>query len=140
MSDEDGSDPFEELADIEGEDIENPFAELAAEAGNSEAGGAGVFDEAGAPGMEGDDFESLWAQLEEGASDPDAGTVDVEEDASVDVVSKRSFCERCQYFSEPPEVRCTHEGTEILEFVDSETVRLKNCPIVAGRRRSGKLE
>lgn len=49
-------------------------------------------------------------------------------------VSKHSFCERCEYFTGPPAVDCTHEGTEILEFVDAETVRVVDCPVVARRR------
>lgn len=46
------------------------------------------------------------------------------------VVDKRKFCQRCNYFSEPPEVSCSHEGTEIVEVVDSDHFRVRNCPIV----------
>ena len=53
------------------------------------------------------------------------------------VVSKRNFCERCRHFSEPPEVRCTNEGTEIREFVDMDHVRLYSCPIVEQRGLGG---
>jgi uncharacterized OB-fold protein len=49
-------------------------------------------------------------------------------------VSKHSYCERCEHFSTPPGVTCTNEGTEILEFMDMETVRVINCPIVEERR------
>jgi len=55
-------------------------------------------------------------------------------DTDIAEVSKHTYCERCEFFSGPPEVECSHEGTEILEFVDMETVKLSNCPIVAERR------
>lgn len=54
--------------------------------------------------------------------------------SEVDEVSKHDYCEGCEYFSEAPEIRCTHEGTEILEFVDMDHVRVSNCPIVAERK------
>ena len=48
-------------------------------------------------------------------------------------VSKHAYCERCEFLSEAPEIRCTNEGTEIVEFIDMDTVRVSNCPIVAKR-------
>ena len=58
-------------------------------------------------------------------------------------VSKHRFCETCPHFTGPPAVACTHEGTEILEFLDLETVRVVDCPIVEERRelrREGQSE
>jgi len=52
-------------------------------------------------------------------------------------VSKHRFCERCEHFSGPPETTCTYEGAEIVEFLDMETVRLVNCPVVAEYRQLG---
>ena len=49
-------------------------------------------------------------------------------------VSKHKYCERCEYFSGPPETTCTYDGAAIVEFLDMETVRLLNCPIVAEQR------
>jgi len=49
-------------------------------------------------------------------------------------VSKHSYCEQCEHFSEPPDIECLYEGTEIVEFLDMDTVRLVDCPIVAERR------
>lgn len=99
---------------------------------------AGLDDREGDP-FEEDPFEPVetetvdpdraWEQLEEGA-DP---TVEKPE-GTVTEVSKRRYCERCEYFSPPPDVSCTHEGTEILGFPDRETVRMVDCPIVAQRR------
>ncbi|WP_181686899.1 hypothetical protein [Halorhabdus salina] len=55
-------------------------------------------------------------------------------------VSKHSYCEQCDYFSDPPEVACSNEGTDIIEFVDSETVRVADCPIVAEREELADYE
>lgn len=55
-------------------------------------------------------------------------------------VSKHRYCERCEYFSDPPDVACSQEGTDIIEFVDSETVRLADCPIVAEREALADLD
>ena len=58
-------------------------------------------------------------------------------------VSKHRFCETCPHFTDPPAIACTHEGTEILEFLDLETVRVVDCPIVEERRelrREGQSE
>lgn len=51
-------------------------------------------------------------------------------DTQEHVVSKRDYCEGCPHFSAPPEVRCTHEGTEIVEVVSFEEFRVRDCPVV----------
>jgi hypothetical protein len=53
-------------------------------------------------------------------------------------VSKHSFCEGCPHFTAPPAVECTHEGTQIIEFVGPDEVRVSNCPIVVERRELGE--
>jgi len=64
----------------------------------------------------------------------DIGEVpDVEVDDEGLVVPKSSYCERCEYFSEPPEVSCSHQGTEIHELPDRTNLLVSNCPIVAER-------
>lgn len=87
--------------------------------------------------------EELFDSVETDAIDPDRAWASLEGDTpdgvgdgerTVTEVSKRKYCERCEYFSEPPGVGCTHEGTEILGFPDRETVRMVDCPIVAKRR------
>lgn len=97
---------------------------------------------------EGDPFEeggSLFEERDTESIDPDAVWQEL---ASADSrgakgdayertfaeVSKHSYCEQCKYFSGPPEVSCTHEGTDIVEFLDMETVRVVDCPIVAERK------
>jgi len=49
-------------------------------------------------------------------------------------VSKHRFCEQCEHFASPPNAHCTHEEAEIIEYLDMETVRLLNCPVVAEQR------
>lgn len=81
--------------------------------------------------VEGADPDAVWDQISE---TEDRGSVADIEGETYAEVSKHSFCERCQYFSGPPEVSCSHEGTEIMKFLDMDTVRVVNCPIVAERR------
>lgn len=53
------------------------------------------------------------------------------EDREERVVDKAKYCHNCEYFSGPPETRCTHSGTEILEMVDVDHFRVVDCPVVA---------
>ncbi len=111
---------------FEGEpaDANDPFAgpsgeeELLEEAEN-------VFQEMDTEGV---DPDTVWEQL--GEAPPAADT----EGKTCAEVSKHTYCEQCQYFSAPPEVSCSNPGTEILAFLDMETVRVVDCPVVAERR------
>lgn len=94
-----------------------------------------AFDDMAVDDVETDEVWSDVAEEEEGemvADDqqPDERTTD----SDVTEVSKHDYCEGCEYLSDAPEIRCTHDGTEILAFTDMETVRLSNCPIVAERQ------
>ena len=85
------------------------------------------------PEFEEVDAESVWEESpEEDSAFGAIGRV-IEEGEETHVVSKRNFCERCRYLSSPPEVRCTHGGTEIREFVDKDHVRVHACPVVEER-------
>jgi len=81
------------------------------------------------------DVDAVWEQVESG------GVGDAEEPVETEerVVSKASFCQQCEFFSEPPSVGCGHEGTEILELVDTEHFRVRDCPKVAEEERLGDL-
>ncbi|MGM0590092.1 MAG: hypothetical protein ACQETI_00445 [Halobacteriota archaeon] len=46
------------------------------------------------------------------------------------VVEKRQYCQHCPHFSDPPAVACTYEGASIVEVVDAERFRVRNCPMV----------
>lgn len=79
------------------------------------------------------DDDSVWEDLSEPV---DVETATEEKGGRrLSEVNKHSFCEQCEYFSGPPEISCANEGTEILEFLDMETVRVADCPIVEERER-----
>ena len=78
------------------------------------------------------DPDEVWERL---ADAERRGSVSELDDRRYAEVSKHSFCEQCEFFSPPPGVSCDHEGTEILEFVDMESVRVVDCPVVAERER-----
>jgi hypothetical protein len=64
---------------------------------------------------------------------PAAVAADAETAAGDDqVVDKAEFCESCRFFTAPPTVACSYEGSEIVEVVDTERFRVRNCPVVAG--------
>lgn len=117
-TDDDVFDEFDEQIPEEGD----PFEALA-ETEEFTAVDAGDIDE-----------DAVWERLVEGATEPAPGP---DEET---VVPKASYCEQCEYFAPPPEVRCTHEGTEILELVDMEHVRVVACPVVAQRRGMDDVE
>lgn len=101
--------------------------------------------------VEGDvDAEDVWDRLdrnetttevEDAAADP---ALDAEADddpvaapvgESVDVdgderVIPSRICHGCRYFGSPPEMACTHEGTEIREMVDVDHYRVVDCPVI----------
>lgn len=104
---------------------------------------------------EGDPFEhgSPFEEVDVGHIDPDRvwqdltgaqsrGSVTEGRKRTYADVSKHAYCEQCEHFTEPPRMECEHEGTEIVEFRDMETVRVVDCPIVAERealeRETGK--
>ena len=71
------------------------------------------------------DADRVWAEI---AEDDDSEPTPESRYAEV---SKHRYCEQCEHFSAPPNAHCTNEGTEIMEFLDMETVRLLDCPVVA---------
>ncbi|MFB6188617.1 MAG: hypothetical protein ABEI57_01925 [Halapricum sp.] len=80
-------------------------------------------------GRDGSVWEDLSTSMETEATTTEEGERRLSE------VNKHSFCEQCPHFTGPPEIACTHDGTEILAFLDMETVRLADCPIVEERER-----
>lgn len=85
------------------------------------------------------DFDAVWKSIESGW--PVEGAPDEKNGGDREhVVPKRWFCEQCEYFSEPPEVHCSNDGTTILEFIGTEDVRVRNCPVVAERITLGHYE
>ncbi|MFC7059689.1 hypothetical protein [Halovenus salina] len=78
---------------------------------------------------EGIDPDTVWQDL----ASADARGAAGEYERTFAEVSKHAYCEQCEHFSPPPDVACAHEGTDIVEFLDMETVRVVDCPIVAER-------
>lgn len=116
-------------------DRRGPLADLAEDVdARRDRSGEDVFEAAFAEqSFEEVDDDTVWA--DDGDDESKFGAVGevIEAGERTYVVSKRNFCERCRHFSDPPDVRCTHEGTEIREFVDMDHVRLYSCPIVEER-------
>ena len=88
--------------------------------------------------------EAIWADLlmaegegeAEGAMDPVIGTGHATEQSGQ--IVPKTLCHRCEYFGEPPELHCTHEGTTIHEMVDMDHYRVSECPMVGGERGIGE--
>jgi hypothetical protein len=110
---------FEEL-DREDVDDEELWAELSA--GEAPASGEG----------------DLFSQLAE-ESPTERAEAAVETDDEEAVIPKNRYCQGCQYLSRPPDLACGHPGTEIVEVVDSERFRVRNCPVVRERRGTAEV-
>lgn len=89
--------------------------------------------------VDGVDVDQLWAELEHGDIDDTVDEPRSNTERDVEVVAKRDYCQRCQHFSAPPEVRCTHERGEILEMVDTEQFKVADCPILRGEEELENL-
>jgi hypothetical protein len=123
-------DPFAELdAEATGrDDGSDPFADLDAAASDDPEEAFESVD------VDPVDAEEVWATLEDDAERPELSLEGDAESLEGDdhLVPKREYCERCPFFSEPPEVACTHEGTTIVAVEDAEQFRVRNCPMVEG--------
>lgn len=84
------------------------------------------------------DADDLWETLETEEETPSG--VEVADEPNEHIVPKRSYCESCpkDAFSEPPEVSCSHPGTTIVEYADTDHVLVRNCPVVAERQALGE--
>lgn len=108
---------------------DDPFADVETPAEDPFGAGQGAFERVDVGEI---DVDDIWDAI---TGDGDDDEVEIPEDTRYAEVSKHSFCEQCEYFSEPPDVHCTNEAAEIIEFTDMETVRLLDCPIVAERKK-----
>ena len=128
-----GEDPFEWLPEADGED---PFERLddgAALGERTPADAADPFEEVDVGSTDGATWEELVSPP--GTTDPTAPTDGVDPTTVGEtVVPKRGYCQGCEYLAAPPDVACTHPDGEILEAVDLEHFRVRNCPVVAHRR------
>lgn len=85
------------------------------------------------------DVEDLWERLEHDHVGEAVDDVERTSERDVQVVDKREYCMRCQYFSAPPEVQCGHERGEILEVVDTASFEVADCPILNGEEELENL-
>ena len=108
---------------------DDPFSEMDERGGDPFGAGESAFETVD---VESIDPDEVWASLGETKTEATA-----QRESRYDEVSKHRYCEQCEFFTGPPETRCTHEDAEIIEFLDMETVRLLNCPIVAEQRELG---
>lgn len=123
-------------ADVDVES-EAPLSDLARETqATREEEDSGLFDEVDVGDI---DAEAIWDAVVEEGEPPEELLGDATEaepvtepSASVDehVINKREYCQRCEYFSEPPAVSCENDGTEILEMPDNDSFRVRDCPKV----------
>ncbi len=81
------------------------------------------------------DDEAVWEAIL--AEDGDNPGTDSKADRSGAVVPIERYCKRCEFFSKPPDVACTHPNTEIVELVGVDQFRVSNCPIVVQRGHEG---
>ena len=148
-------DPFAELdassdrdtADLGGVDSPDPDGEQSAAGASPPDAGEDPFAELDVPDAppEEDFFEEMeTADLDEEAvweavfEDPGVDSDPGEKDqAGADaVVRKEQYCKKCEHFSEPPELACNNPDTDIVEVVGVDEFRVRNCPVVADRRRA----
>ncbi|WP_226023193.1 hypothetical protein [Halomicrobium salinisoli] len=112
----------------------DPFGEFEGRDGDPFESAGGAFERVDVGDVDPDEVWESIAGDGDGAGDASAADDRAAAESRYADVSKHEFCERCEHFSSPPEVDCTHGDAEIVEFLDSETVRLLNCPVVAERR------
>ncbi|MFD1569558.1 hypothetical protein [Halorubrum laminariae] len=121
---DDPDDPFErmDVGDLGDEDIWQSLDVDAGELGGSGPDSAAVAD----------------ASTRGSASDATLGAGDAGSEHADRTVDKRAYCQQCPHFTAPPEADCTHEGTEIVEVVDVDEFRVRNCPLVAKADRAAE--
>ena len=83
------------------------------------------------------DEEAVWESVlaepateSEPESEPEAGS------GADAVVRAEQYCKKCEHFSEPADLACDNPGTEIVEVVGVGEFRVRDCPVVAARRRA----
>jgi len=159
---DDGDDQDREDEPIEGSPGDATPGEAASGEASPEDGGAAVSDSGVAGGGDGDDedaesrlpddLDDVPPEADEAFEEAEVGTVDEQEvwtqigddeppapePGREVVVPKIGYCERCEFFADPPEMGCTRAGTTIVELVDREHVRVVDCPVVEEREALGE--
>lgn len=138
----DDLDALDDAGDADADDAEAPLSDLADDLSGDDlaATETELFERKETPEV---DREALWRQVaDEETAERAIEEMDVDADRTDDrssvadhegverVVEKSVYCHACPHFSSPPDVRCTHEGTAILEAVDMDHFRVVDCPVV----------
>lgn len=128
-----------ERVEAQRESETDPFAAVGDDETAADVDSAELFEEVEVGEIDG---EAVWDAIVEGDADaeellgeePRAETeaaAEPTEDPDEHVVEKREYCQRCEFFGEPPNATCTNDGTEIVELVDNDRFRVRGCPKVA---------
>lgn len=123
---------------------DDPFDELEAGEGDADADVDELFTEVEVADV---DEEEVWDVLTgtdaaaagsggNGARGADEPASDGEEAGTV--VPKASYCQKCEHFSAPPQAVCGNPGTEIVELVDVDHFRVRDCPVVERRQSASR--
>lgn len=121
------NDPMDSIGPSTGTE-EDPFGDVDEREGNPFESAESAFERMDVTEL---DPDEVWETLSEKQKE---GSVADAHERNYAEVSKHTYCEQCEFFSRPPEVSCSNDGTEILEFIDTETVRVVDCPVVAERK------
>lgn len=128
---------------------DDPFEDLGQEGDDADVD-AGVDDLFTEVEVDEVDDEAVWEELTEGdgaAGGPGGNGAGqarpVDEPAAADepegtVVPKASYCQKCEHFSKPPQAVCGNPGTEIVELVDVDHFRVRDCPVVERRESASR--
>lgn len=119
-------DPFEGLDEFG--DLSDPEIDL-----------EGAFEEIEVPEIDEQEvWDALFSEAERSVSGihPELSDADSTVEGADAVVEKSQYCQRCEFFSEPPTVACTNPDTEIVELVGIDRFRVRNCPVVSHRERA----
>lgn len=112
---------------------DEPLADLVAEVEARRGRDTETFDDAFTEERVGDiDVDALWDDLlaeDSGELVVAAPREGSEDDRDVRLIPK-STCHGCPHVGDPPALRCTHDGTDIVAMVDTERFRVADCPMV----------
>jgi hypothetical protein len=133
----DGDELFEEMdvSDVDTDALwDSVLGDEPGGAAVASASGDGREHDGDAPGgREGEGVDDSETRHGGTSGDDAVGASSVAGDApSETVVPKGEYCESCYFFTDPPAVGCRYAESEIVEIVDSEQFRVRNCPVVAG--------
>ncbi len=131
-----------------GGDRKGPLADLAERVESRRSTQeTGLFESVDVDSIDGKELLNNVTEPQRGFDDASDGTEAIGEglsernlDASEDILEKRTYCQQCPYLSEPPNLRCKHDGTAILEVIDSDRFRVRGCPMVTAEGPRFKFE